>query len=91
MIRCPATDDSFETYRYDKFVGPVTIRNEVGFYVWSEGEILPVGMCPLCYQDKSGAGGTMRRHGVLGIADTTESSELTEGPSVSPIRALLTA
>jgi len=71
------TDDDSETHRYDKFIGPVAIRNEVGFYVRSEGEILPVGMCPFCCQGKGGAGGAMRRLGVLGIADTTESSELT--------------
>ena len=50
------TNDSSETYSYDKFVRPVTIRNEVGFYVRSEGEILPVGMCPLCRQGKGGYG-----------------------------------
>jgi len=89
VIRCPVTNDNSETHRYDKFIGPVAIRNEVGFYVRSEGEILPVGMCPLCCQGKGGAGGAMRRLGVLGIADTTESSELTEGPFINPIRALL--
>ena len=38
---------SYETHSYDEFVRPTTIKNEVGLYVRSEGEILPAGICPL--------------------------------------------
>ena len=41
-----------QTHSYDEFICPVAIRYEVWPYVWSEGEILPVGMCPFYPQDK---------------------------------------
>ena len=76
-------DGSSETYGCDEFVCPAAIRNEVRFHVRSNGEILPVSICPLCCRDED----TFKNKGwgecVPGIADTTESSELTEGSSVS--------
>lgn len=47
-------NDSSETHSYDKFVHLAAIRNEVGLYVRGEGEILPVGVCPLCCHDEGG-------------------------------------
>lgn len=56
MIRYLVADDSSETNSYDKFVRPTAIRNEMRFYVWSEGEILPIGVCPFYRQDKGERG-----------------------------------
>jgi len=80
-----------ETHSYDEFVRPATIRNEVRLYVRSEGEILPVGMGPLYRQNEGASKDKGGGKHVLGIVDTTESSELIEDSSISPNRAWITA
>jgi len=84
-----AVNGSSETHSYDEFVRLTTIENEVWLYVRSEGEIFPVGMCPLYRQNKGTSDGEGWGWHVLGIVDTTESSELIEDSSVSPRRAWL--
>ena len=80
---------SSETHSYDEFVRFAAIKNEVWLYVRSEGKILPTSVCPLYCQNK----GALKDKGwdehVLGMVDTTESSELIEDSSISPKRAWL--
>ena len=84
MVRRLPANDGSETDGDDEFVRPAAVANEVWLYVRSEGEILPIGMCPLYCQDK---GEFREKEGghELGMAETTDSSELMEGPLVSPI------
>jgi len=69
-------NDDSGTHSYDEFVRPASIGNEVRLYVMSESEIFPVGIRPLCHQDKGARREERWREHILGIADTTESSEL---------------
>jgi len=78
------------THSYDEFIRPATIRNEVRLYVRSEGEILPVGMCPLYRQNEGAPKDKGSGKHLLGIVDTTESSELIEGSSISTKRVWIT-
>ena len=79
-----------ETHSYDEFIRPATIKNEVRLYVRSEGEILPVSMCPLYRQNEDTSKDKGDCEHLLGIVDTTESSELIEDSSISPKRAWIT-
>jgi len=83
-------DGTSETHSYDEFIRPATIKNEMRLYVRSEGEILPVAMCPLYRQNEGAPKDKGGGENVLGIVDTTDNSELIEDSSISPKWAWIT-